>query len=92
LRRSQYQDHDVLYQYHHVTGSLLDLGITDKDGHSLKEKWSNGILTHLGLMVGWLNRLKFLLSHLRDNVADPVSFHLDERWAVSQGEDEKGGT
>jgi cation diffusion facilitator CzcD-associated flavoprotein CzcO len=37
--------------YDAVTGSLLDLGITDKNGQSLDEKWSNGVLTHLGLMV-----------------------------------------
>ncbi|CAG8127137.1 unnamed protein product [Penicillium olsonii] len=37
--------------YDAVTGSLLDLGITDKNGDSLKEKWSDGVLTHLGLMV-----------------------------------------
>jgi cation diffusion facilitator CzcD-associated flavoprotein CzcO len=37
--------------YDAVTGSLLDLGITDKNGQSLEEKWSNGVLTHLGLMV-----------------------------------------
>ncbi|KAJ5327696.1 hypothetical protein N7452_008086 [Penicillium brevicompactum] len=37
--------------YDAVTGSLLDLGITDKNGQSLREKWNNGVLTHLGLMI-----------------------------------------
>jgi cation diffusion facilitator CzcD-associated flavoprotein CzcO len=51
---TKHQDLDVVIcatGYDAVTGSLLDLGITDKHGHSLKEKWSNGVLTHLGLMV-----------------------------------------
>ncbi|KAJ5742425.1 uncharacterized protein N7511_011444 [Penicillium nucicola] len=37
--------------YDAVTGSLLDLGITDKNGQPLEEKWRNGVLTHLGLMI-----------------------------------------
>lgn len=37
--------------YDAVTGSLLDLGITDKNQQSLAEKWTNGVFTHLGLMV-----------------------------------------
>jgi cation diffusion facilitator CzcD-associated flavoprotein CzcO len=37
--------------YDAVTGSLLDLGITDKNRKPLAEKWQKGVLTHLGLMV-----------------------------------------
>jgi cation diffusion facilitator CzcD-associated flavoprotein CzcO len=37
--------------YDAVTGSLLDLGITDKNQKPLNEKWKNGVLTHLGLMI-----------------------------------------
>lgn len=37
--------------YDAVTGSLLDLAITDKNEQPLEEKWRDGVLTHLGLMV-----------------------------------------
>jgi cation diffusion facilitator CzcD-associated flavoprotein CzcO len=37
--------------YDAVTGSLLDMGIEDKNGVSLKEKWKHGVRTYLGLMV-----------------------------------------
>jgi len=34
-----------------ITGTLLDAGIVGKDGLSLKQRWKNGISTHLGLTV-----------------------------------------
>ncbi|GLI80352.1 hypothetical protein PoHVEF18_008706 [Penicillium ochrochloron] len=37
--------------YDAVTGSLMDLGITDKNQNPLTEKWKSGVLTHLGLMI-----------------------------------------
>ncbi|KAJ5826406.1 hypothetical protein N7474_003544 [Penicillium riverlandense] len=37
--------------YDAVTGSLLDMSITDKKGIPLAKKWQNGVLTHLGIMI-----------------------------------------
>ncbi|KAE8140577.1 hypothetical protein BDV38DRAFT_239922 [Aspergillus pseudotamarii] len=37
--------------YDAVTGSLLDLGIEDRNQVSLSEKWKDGTATHLGLMI-----------------------------------------
>lgn len=37
--------------YDAVTGSLLDMGIKDKNGVILADKWKKGVQTHLGLMV-----------------------------------------
>ncbi|EXJ87211.1 hypothetical protein A1O3_04170 [Capronia epimyces CBS 606.96] len=37
--------------YDAVTGSLLDMGLEDKNGVSLREKWKNGVRTYLGLMI-----------------------------------------
>lgn len=37
--------------YDAVTGSLLDMGLQDQNGIPLKEKWSRGVRTHLGLMI-----------------------------------------
>ncbi|KAK6374027.1 hypothetical protein LTS17_007997 [Exophiala oligosperma] len=34
-----------------VTGSLLDMGISDKDGKPLSETWRDGVRTHLGLAL-----------------------------------------
>lgn len=51
---TQHHDLDVLIfatGYDAVTGSLLDLAITDKNQVPLSEKWKNGVLTHLGLMI-----------------------------------------
>ncbi|KAJ5701014.1 hypothetical protein N7493_012060 [Penicillium malachiteum] len=51
---SQHHELDVLIfatGYDAVTGSLLDLSIVDKNQVPLAEKWKNGVLTHLGLMV-----------------------------------------
>lgn len=50
----QHHDLDVVIfatGYDAVTGSLLDLGITDKNQKPLTEKWKVGVLTHLGLMI-----------------------------------------
>lgn len=50
----QHHDLDILIfatGYDAVTGSLLDLKITDKNNQPLAEKWKGGVLTHLGLMV-----------------------------------------
>ncbi|KAJ5777598.1 hypothetical protein N7520_000844 [Penicillium odoratum] len=52
--QSHHHDVDVLIfatGYDAVTGSLLDLGITDKNQVPLTDKWKNGVLTHLGLMI-----------------------------------------
>lgn len=49
-----HQDLDVVIfatGYDAVTGSLQDLGITDKNGITLRKKWETGIATHLGLMT-----------------------------------------
>lgn len=51
---TQHHDLDVVIcatGYDAVTGSLLDLGITDRHQKPLTEKWKNGVLTHLGLMI-----------------------------------------
>ncbi|KAJ5809639.1 uncharacterized protein N7503_001857 [Penicillium pulvis] len=51
---TQHHDLDILIfatGYDAVTGSLLDLAITDKNQVPLSEKWKNGVLTHLGLMI-----------------------------------------
>ncbi|KAJ5701981.1 hypothetical protein N7488_009529 [Penicillium malachiteum] len=51
---SQHHNLDILVfatGYDAVTGSLLDLSIVDKNQVPLAEKWKNGVLTHLGLMV-----------------------------------------
>lgn len=51
---SQHHDLDILIfatGYDAVTGSLLDLEIKDKNGVPLSDKWRNGVLTHLGLMI-----------------------------------------
>ncbi|KAJ5123740.1 hypothetical protein N7448_009837 [Penicillium atrosanguineum] len=37
--------------YDAVTGSILDLGISDKNQVPLAEKWKEGTLTYLGIMV-----------------------------------------
>jgi cation diffusion facilitator CzcD-associated flavoprotein CzcO len=37
--------------YDFLTGSLLDLNLTDTSGRTLSEKWKKGIYTHLGLMI-----------------------------------------
>ncbi|KAJ5668659.1 hypothetical protein N7462_009729 [Penicillium macrosclerotiorum] len=50
----QHHDLDVVIfatGYDAVTGSLLDLAITDKNQQPLSEKWKDGVLTHLGMMV-----------------------------------------
>ncbi|KAJ5108141.1 hypothetical protein N7456_004816 [Penicillium angulare] len=51
---TQHHELDILIfatGYDAVTGSLSDLSIVDKSGVPLAEKWKNGVLTHLGLMV-----------------------------------------
>lgn len=40
--------------YDAVTGSLCDMGLEDRNGTPLREKWTSGIRTHLGLMVAGL--------------------------------------
>lgn len=37
--------------YDAITGGLYDLGLHDKHGTSLKDKWADGIITHLGMMI-----------------------------------------
>lgn len=37
--------------YDSVTGGLDDINIVGRSGESLKQKWDDGILTHLGMMV-----------------------------------------
>lgn len=37
--------------YDAVTGSLLEMGLEDKNGVALQEKWKSGVRTHLGLMI-----------------------------------------
>ncbi|POR35734.1 Flavin-containing monooxygenase-like protein [Tolypocladium paradoxum] len=37
--------------YDAVTGSLLDMGIRDKNGVSLQDKWKDGIQTNLGMVL-----------------------------------------
>lgn len=34
-----------------VTGSLLDMGVKDQNRVPLAEKWKDGVLTHLGIMI-----------------------------------------
>jgi hypothetical protein len=53
-KTTQHHDLDVVIfatGYDAVTGSLLDLAISDKNQVPLSEKWKNGVLTHLGMMV-----------------------------------------
>lgn len=40
--------------YDFLTGSLLDLNMTDINGQSLHKKWEKGIFTYLGLMIDGL--------------------------------------
>ncbi|KAJ5635809.1 uncharacterized protein N7484_009122 [Penicillium longicatenatum] len=52
--KTQHHDFDVLIfatGYDAVTGSLLDLAIVDKNQVPLTEKWKDGVLTYLGLMI-----------------------------------------
>lgn len=37
--------------YDSVTGSLLNMGLKDKNGVQLSERWRTGVRTHLGLMI-----------------------------------------
>ncbi|KAK4999504.1 hypothetical protein LTR66_001482 [Elasticomyces elasticus] len=37
--------------YDAVTGSLLEMGLEDKNGVCLRDKWQSGVRTHLGLMI-----------------------------------------
>ncbi|OAG44846.1 hypothetical protein AYO21_00808 [Fonsecaea monophora] len=37
--------------YDAITGSYTNMGLKDRDGVDLKERWKNGVKTHLGLMV-----------------------------------------
>jgi cation diffusion facilitator CzcD-associated flavoprotein CzcO len=37
--------------YDAITGSLLDMGLEDKNGVALRDKWQSGVRTHLGLMI-----------------------------------------
>lgn len=37
--------------YDAVTGSLLEMGLEDKNGIALRDKWQNGVKTYLGLMI-----------------------------------------
>ncbi|KAJ9660568.1 hypothetical protein H2198_002505 [Neophaeococcomyces mojaviensis] len=37
--------------YDAVTGSLLDMGLEDKNGISLRQRWKDGVRTYLGLMI-----------------------------------------
>lgn len=37
--------------YDAVTGSLLDMSVEDKNGMALADKWKEGVLTNLGLMI-----------------------------------------
>ena len=37
--------------YDFLTGSLLDLNLSDTEGRPLSEKWKKGIFTYLGLMI-----------------------------------------
>lgn len=53
-RGTEHHDLDIIIfatGYDAVTGSLLDLGIKDQNQVPLAEKWHDGVLTHLGLMV-----------------------------------------
>lgn len=38
-------------EYDNMTGSLTTMSLRGKDGIDLKEKWKNGVWTHLGLMA-----------------------------------------
>ncbi|KAJ5758186.1 uncharacterized protein N7511_006880 [Penicillium nucicola] len=37
--------------YDAFTGSLLDIGLRDRHGQTLRDKWSGGIITYLGMMI-----------------------------------------
>lgn len=53
-KTTEHHDLDIVIfatGYDAVTGSILDLGITDKNQIPLSEKWKNGILTNLGIMI-----------------------------------------
>ncbi|CEJ89798.1 hypothetical protein VHEMI05622 [[Torrubiella] hemipterigena] len=51
---SQEREFDIIIVstgYDAITGGLYDLGLHDKHGTPLKEKWADGIITHLGMMI-----------------------------------------
>ena len=51
---TEYHDLDIMIfatGFDAVTGSIMSLGISDKNQVTLAEKWKNGILTHLGIMI-----------------------------------------
>lgn len=51
---SQLHELDVIIfatGYDALTGSLLDMGIEDKNSQALADKWKKGVLTHLGIMI-----------------------------------------
>ena len=46
--------HDIVILatgYDSLTGSLMDIGLIDKNGKRLQAKWQNGVYTHLGLTI-----------------------------------------
>jgi cation diffusion facilitator CzcD-associated flavoprotein CzcO len=50
----RHEDYDIVIYatgYDSLTGSTLDMGLYDTNGRSLKDKWSKGTSTYLGLMI-----------------------------------------
>lgn len=37
--------------YDSMTGSLTSMGLTGKDGINMKDRWKNGVWTHLGMLA-----------------------------------------
>jgi cation diffusion facilitator CzcD-associated flavoprotein CzcO len=48
--------------YDSMTGSLMDLNIKDISGELLQKKWSNGVKTHLGMMIPGLPNMFMVYS------------------------------
>ena len=48
--------------YDAMTGSLMDLHISDKDGVELQQKWKEGVYTYLGLMINGMPNMFMVYS------------------------------
>lgn len=90
--------------YDAVTGSLLDMGIEDKNGVTLRERWRERVRTYLGLMIPGMPNLFMAYSPQAptsfangppiieiqvDWIADAVSKMREEGLATIEASDEK---
>ena len=64
--------------YDAVTGPLMAMNITGKHGASLKDAWSNGPRTYLGLMVAGFPNLFTITGPSSPGVLSNVIFSIDQ--------------